>query len=118
MLAYNVAYLAYTQSLSISLSQSPEILRNLWAICYSPDLGLKSHVTGHISAGTDDVVGSRMGSFVPNGLLPAPTPPTFPLDFEQLLQVMTPYHPRLQRADHVDDADEWDIIDRCAVHAC
>ncbi|KII91388.1 hypothetical protein PLICRDRAFT_38138 [Plicaturopsis crispa FD-325 SS-3] len=69
MLLYNVCYLAHTQSVEVPLSQAGDVLSNLWAVCCSPDLGRKSHST------------------VP--LLPPPTPPTFPLDFSQLLQATT-----------------------------
>ena len=39
MLLYNVSYLAYTQGVDIPLAQAGEVLRNLWAICCSPELG-------------------------------------------------------------------------------
>jgi hypothetical protein len=39
MLLYNVAYLAHTQGVVIPLAQTGEILRNLWAVCCSPELG-------------------------------------------------------------------------------
>lgn len=68
MLLYNVCYLAYTQCVEISLSQAGDALSNLWAICCSNDLGRRSHVTAS---------------------LPPPTPSTFGLDFQQLLQATT-----------------------------
>jgi hypothetical protein len=39
MLLYNVAYLAHTQGVDVALSQSGEVLRNLWAVCCSLELG-------------------------------------------------------------------------------
>ena len=39
MLLYNVCYLAYTQSVDISLFQAGDVLSNLWAVCCSNDLG-------------------------------------------------------------------------------
>lgn len=68
MLLYNVCYLAYTQCVEITLSQAGDALSNLWAICCSNDLGRRSHVTAS---------------------LPPPTPSTFGLDFQQLLQATT-----------------------------
>lgn len=98
MLMYNVAYLAHTQGLEIGLAQAGEVLRNLWAICKSPDVGRRSHET-------------RPG-------LPPPTPPDFKLDFAQLLQVTsaTPPPPRRARrsgripADDEGD-DGWDFVE-------
>ncbi|EPQ53789.1 hypothetical protein GLOTRDRAFT_117086 [Gloeophyllum trabeum ATCC 11539] len=66
MLLYNVCYLAYTQSVDVPLSQAGDVLSNLWAVCCSSDLGRRSHET--------------------HPLLPPPTPPSFGLDFAQLLQ--------------------------------
>lgn len=39
MLLFDVAYLAWTQGVEIPLAQTGEILRNLWAICCSAELG-------------------------------------------------------------------------------
>jgi len=39
MLLYNVVYLAHTQGVDVTLSQSGETLRNLWAVCCSAELG-------------------------------------------------------------------------------
>ncbi|KAF9529951.1 UV radiation resistance protein and autophagy-related subunit 14-domain-containing protein [Crepidotus variabilis] len=66
MLLYNVSFLAYTQNVEVPLSQTGDVLSNLWMVCCSAELGRKSHET------------------YPH--LPAPTPPSFPLDFSQLLQ--------------------------------
>lgn len=69
MLLYNVCYLAHTQGVEIPLSQAGDALSNLWAVCCSGELGRRSHAT------------------LP--LLHPPTPPSFPLDFAQLLQATT-----------------------------
>ncbi|KAI9458050.1 UV radiation resistance protein and autophagy-related subunit 14-domain-containing protein [Boletus coccyginus] len=69
MLLYNVCYLAHTQSVEIPLSQAGDALGNLWAVCCSGELGRRSHET------------------TPS--LPPPTPPSFPLDFAQVLQATT-----------------------------
>jgi len=69
MLLFDVAYLAWTQGVEIPLAQTGEVLRNLWAICCSAELGKRSHET--------------------HPPLPPPTPPNFPLDFKQLLQATT-----------------------------
>ncbi|KAJ3502342.1 hypothetical protein NLJ89_g8932 [Agrocybe chaxingu] len=72
MLLYDVSYLAYTQSVDVPLSQAGDVLSNLWMVCCSTELGRKSHETyPHLSP---------------------PTPPSFPLDFAQLLQA-TAVHP-------------------------
>ncbi|CAA7262042.1 unnamed protein product [Cyclocybe aegerita] len=66
MLLYDVSYLAYTQSVDVPLSQAGDVLSNLWMVCCSTELGRKSHETyPHMAP---------------------PTPPSFPLDFAQLLQ--------------------------------
>ena len=39
MLLYNVCYLAYTQAIEIPLSQSGDVLSNLWSVCCSAELG-------------------------------------------------------------------------------
>lgn len=39
MLLYNVSYLAYTQSVDVSLSQAGDVLSNLWMVCCSSELG-------------------------------------------------------------------------------
>lgn len=69
MLLYDVCYLAYTQAVDIPLAQAGEVLGNLWSVCCSPELGRKSHAT--------------------HPHIPYPTPPSFPLDFAQLLQATT-----------------------------
>jgi len=68
MLLYNTLYLSHTQSLPIGLSESGDVLRNLWALCCAPELGRRSHQTGLGVA------------------LEQPTPPTFTVEFAQLLQ--------------------------------
>ncbi len=106
MLLYNVCYLAHTQAVDVPLAQAGEALGNLWAVCCSPELGRKSHAT--------------------YPLLPAPTPPNFPLDFAQLLQA-TAANPSRARARGVagktnmrndrererivEEEDGWDLVD-------
>ncbi|KAF9036915.1 hypothetical protein BDZ89DRAFT_982721 [Hymenopellis radicata] len=69
MLLYNVSYLAFTQNVDVPLNQAGDVLSNLWSVCCSSELGRRSHET--------------------QPFLPAPTPPTFALDFNQLLQATT-----------------------------
>ncbi|KAF8555631.1 hypothetical protein OG21DRAFT_1507527 [Imleria badia] len=69
MLLYNVCYLAHTQSVEIPLSQAGDALGNLWVVCCSGELGRRSHET--------------------TPTLAPPTPPSFPLDFAQVLQATT-----------------------------
>ncbi|KAF8122915.1 UV radiation resistance protein and autophagy-related subunit 14-domain-containing protein [Boletus edulis] len=77
MLLYNVCYLAHTQSVEIPLSQAGDALGNLWVVCCSGELGRRSHET------------------TPG--LPPPTPPSFPLDFAQVLQATTASPARSRR---------------------
>ncbi|KAF8523335.1 UV radiation resistance protein/autophagy-related protein 14 [Hysterangium stoloniferum] len=104
MLLYNTLYLCHTQSQPVPLSQSGEILRNLWALCCTPELGRRSHQTG------------------PGLALEPPTPPSFTVDFTQLLQVTSsgPVQRKkrrsLRRTAHGPEerdveADDWDLID-------
>ena len=104
MLIYNTIYLCHTQCLSIPLSQSGEILRNLWALCCSPELGRRSHQTG---------VG------IP---LEPPTPITFTLEFAQLLQVTSagPVQKKKRRntatkplrdSTMQEEEGDWDLIE-------
>ncbi|OCH85144.1 hypothetical protein OBBRIDRAFT_798480 [Obba rivulosa] len=102
MLLYDVCYLAHTQAIEVPLAHAGEVLGNLWAVCCSPELGRKSHATWPL-------------------LLP-PTPPSFPLDFTQLLQA-TAANPTRTRARGtsgrdvkkaeriVEEEDGWDLID-------
>ncbi|ETW75661.1 hypothetical protein HETIRDRAFT_37878 [Heterobasidion irregulare TC 32-1] len=114
MLLFDVCYLAHTQNVEISLSQAGEVLSNLWAVCCSTDLGRYSHQT--------------------HPHLPPPTPPTFSLDFAQLLQATaaTPssrarpsrshasgastraisisHHSQPSR-EKIPEEEEWDIVD-------
>jgi len=104
MLLYNTLYLCHTQSQPVPLSQSGEILRNLWALCCTPELGRRSHQTG------------------PGLTLELPTPPSFTVDFTQLLQVTSSGPVRrkerryLRRTPHDPEerdgeAEDWDLID-------
>ncbi|KAH9932353.1 uncharacterized protein B0H18DRAFT_1093214 [Fomitopsis serialis] len=102
MLVYDVCYLAHTQAVEVPLAQAGEVLSNLWAVCCSPELGRKSHAT--------------------HPLLPPPTPPSFPLDFAQLLQA-TAANPtrakargtggRERRTERIveEDEDGWDFVE-------
>ncbi|TDL19958.1 hypothetical protein BD410DRAFT_726563 [Rickenella mellea] len=118
MLLYNVAYLAHTQGVEVPLSHTGEVLRNLWAVCCSPELGRLVHLRSHET----------------HPLLSPPTPPTFPLDFAQLLQATTANpasraRPRSRRSsssaggaaggrgggkvyDIINEEDEWEVVDR------
>ncbi|KAL4268515.1 UV radiation resistance protein/autophagy-related protein 14 [Pleurotus pulmonarius] len=107
MLIYNVCYLAYTQGVDVPLSQAGDVLSNLWSVCCSPELGRRSHET--------------------HPLQPAPTPPSFPLEFTQLLQATTanpasrnhrssrpprrPSEAARRRQSKIIEEDGWDIID-------
>ncbi|KAI9434870.1 UV radiation resistance protein/autophagy-related protein 14 [Lactarius indigo] len=100
MLLYNVCYLAHTQAVEIPLSQAGDVLSNLWAVCCSADLGRRSHQTYPL-------------------LLP-PTPPSFQLDFGQLLQATPASRPRPTRPrtagphknrSNIPEEDEWDLLD-------
>ncbi|KAF8809238.1 hypothetical protein BYT27DRAFT_7241289 [Phlegmacium glaucopus] len=106
MLLYDVSYLAYTQTIDVPLSQAGDVLSNLWTVCCSSELGRKSHET------------------YPH--LPAPTPPSFPLDFSQLLQATVahpPSRPRKHRSgpgsivrERIEEASKeeeegWDLVD-------
>ena len=102
MLLYNTIYLCHTQSYPVQLSQSGDILRNLWGLCCAPDLGRRSHQTG---------VGVA---------LEHPTPPTFTMEFTQLLQVTSAgpaqrqkrrFTPRKLPDQQEEEAEEWDIVE-------
>jgi hypothetical protein len=110
MLLYDVSYLAHTQTVDVPLSQAGDVLSNLWMVCCSAELGRKSHET------------------YPK--LPDPTPPSFPLDFAQLLQATTANpssRPRIKRhkygagggiaREKIEEVskeaeeDGWDLVD-------
>ena len=99
MLAYNVCYLAYTQTISIPLAQSGNILANLWRVCSEDKtVGRFSHQTSSSSTETDKepaiwppVTGSGVGVSHPvhHGRLlaaPTPAPSGFPLDFDAVVE--------------------------------
>ncbi|KAF9258391.1 hypothetical protein L218DRAFT_974904 [Marasmius fiardii PR-910] len=106
MLLYNVCYLSFTQSVDIPLAQAGDVLSNLWSVCCSAELGRRSHET--------------------QPYLPAPTPPSFQLDFAQLMQAMSVSRVkaprsrtgtagggrelRTKRIPEVDE-DGWDLVD-------
>ncbi|KAH8110290.1 UV radiation resistance protein and autophagy-related subunit 14-domain-containing protein, partial [Phellopilus nigrolimitatus] len=106
MLLYSVAYLAHTQGADVPLAGAAagEVLRNLWGVCCSAELGRRSHAT--------------------HPALPPPTPPSFTLDFRQLLQATAagPAGPTPRtrqrktegaRRDYViaEEEDGWEVVD-------
>ncbi|KAF8429422.1 UV radiation resistance protein and autophagy-related subunit 14-domain-containing protein [Boletus edulis BED1] len=104
MLLYNVCYLAHTQSVEIPLSQAGDALGNLWVVCCSGELGRRSHET------------------TPG--LPPPTPPSFPLDFAQVLQATTAsparkdhgFTPGLRsstrrRPERIAEEEGWEVVE-------
>ncbi|KIM22011.1 hypothetical protein M408DRAFT_333130 [Serendipita vermifera MAFF 305830] len=99
MLAYNVCYLAYTQTISIPFSQSGNVLANLWTVCFNDKtIGRFSHQTSSSSADAEKepaiwppVTASGVGVSHPvhhGRLLAAPTPAAseFPLDFDAVIE--------------------------------
>ena len=119
MLLYNVCYLAYTQSVDIPLSQAGEVLSNLWAVCCSSDLGRSAHVVYSFLG--PDLHHHRRRSHATTHILPPPTPPTFPLDFPQLLQATTASPTRLRpiksskkhgkrRESTIVEEEGWDLM--------
>lgn len=97
MLAYNVSYLAYTQSMFIPLSQSANILANLWTLCsddktigrFSHQSSSSSYDASKPSAVWAPVTASGFGTSHPvhhDRILAPPTPVEFPLDFEEMLE--------------------------------
>ncbi|THH09562.1 hypothetical protein EW145_g1925 [Phellinidium pouzarii] len=105
MLLYSVAYLAHTQGADVPLAGAAAgaVLRNLWGVCCSAELGRHSHNT--------------------HPLLPPPTPPSFALDFRQLLQATAadpsgpPSRARLRKAGSTrqnyiaEEEDGWEVVD-------
>jgi hypothetical protein len=101
MLAFNICYLAYTQSIFVPLPQSGNLLANLWTICSEDkSIGQFSHQTSSSSIETSKqpaiwpaVTSSGVGTSHPlhhGRMLAAPTPPLseFPLDFEVTLEFL------------------------------
>ncbi|KAJ7879449.1 UV radiation resistance protein and autophagy-related subunit 14-domain-containing protein [Mycena leptocephala] len=88
MLLYDVLYLAHTQGLVIPLAQAGNVLGNLCAVCCAPELGRRSRASvavSHYAAAHGD---AHVCVFA-NARLPPPTPSAFPIDFGQVLQVVT-----------------------------
>lgn len=85
MLIYNVCYLSYTQNVEIPLSQAGDVLSSLWGICCATELGRHSHATG--LAPPSQL--SQSPAALLHTALPAPTPPSFLLDFGKVLQAMS-----------------------------
>ncbi|PVF94557.1 hypothetical protein CPB86DRAFT_765623 [Serendipita vermifera] len=101
MLAYNICYVAYTQSIFVPLPQTGNLLANLWTICSEgKSIGQFSHQTSSSSLEVNKqpaiwpaVTSSGVGTSHPlhhGRMLEAPTPPLseFPLDFEVLLEFL------------------------------
>jgi hypothetical protein len=121
MLLYNVCYLAYTQAVEIPLSQAGDVLSNLWSVCCSTELGRSAHVSPFLPERMTYYCCSRSHQTYP--LLPPPTPPSFPLDFAQLLQATAatpasrprPARPRTvgtnRHKSQIPEEDEWDLLD-------
>ena len=122
MLLYNVCYLAYTQAIEIPLSQAGDVLSNLWSVCCSAELGRSVDSLPFLTS--DLLVCHRCSrSHQTYPLLAPPTPPSFPLDFAQLLQATAatpasrprPARPRIagttKTRSHVPEEDEWDLLD-------
>lgn len=130
MLLYNVCYLAHTQAVEIPLSQAGDVLSNLWAVCCSAELGrsvdpLRSPLCTLVDA---DWIFDRMArrSHQTYPFLPPPTPPSFPLDFGQLLQATPASRPRPARPrtagphtnrNNIPEEDEWDLVDEAGAGA-
>ncbi|KAI5118893.1 hypothetical protein M0805_002809 [Coniferiporia weirii] len=105
MLLYSVAYLAHTQGADVPLAGAAAgaVLRNLWGVCCSAELGRRSHDT--------------------HPLIPPPTPHSFTLDFRQLLQATAadpagpPARSRPRRTDSArrdyiaEEEDGWEVVD-------
>jgi hypothetical protein len=120
MLLYDVCYLAHTQAVEIPLSQAGDVLSNLWAVCCSAELG-RSADPLLIAAPTNFANADcfrRSHQTYP--LLPPPTPPSFQLDFGQLLQATPASRPRPTRPrtggphmnrNNIPEEDEWDLVD-------
>ncbi|KAL1921377.1 uncharacterized protein VTP21DRAFT_11093 [Calcarisporiella thermophila] len=119
MLNYDIAYLCYTQGVEITVNRAPNTLHNLLLCCQSAKLGRNSHVTNYYH--------------IPNQ--------SFPLDFQQLVRVMSlrragsangltvtlhdNYFPRgengeeeeygellLEDDDNAEDGEEWQLINK------
>lgn len=99
MLAYNVCYLAYTQTISIPLTQSGNILANLWTVCFNDKtIGRFSHQTSSAAADAEKepatwppvtASGTGISHPVHHGRLlaaPTPAPSEFPLDFDAVVE--------------------------------
>ncbi|OBZ77388.1 hypothetical protein A0H81_02744 [Grifola frondosa] len=120
MLLYDVCYLAHTQAVEVPLAQAGEVLGNLWA---SGTRQASLAAVCHVDELTSCLVLLNRRSHATSPLLPAPTPPTFPLDFAQLLQATAanPTRPRargtsgkaVRRTERIieEDEDGWDLVD-------
>ncbi|KAI0036321.1 UV radiation resistance protein/autophagy-related protein 14 [Vararia minispora EC-137] len=98
MMLFDVCYIAHTQAVDVPLAGAGDVLSNLWMVCCSGELGRRSHAT--------------------HPLLPPPTPPSFPLDFSQLLQATTakPARPRRLRKQQQPreapvEEEGWEVVE-------
>ena len=126
MLLYNASYLAFTQGVEVPLGSAGEILGILSGVClgsaYPTTLGGNSLRPEAIALGRRSH--ATASAAYPSASLAPPTPPSFVMDFMQLLQVMS--GPRTasrtkadgskrthRRFDSVAEVDEdgWDIVD-------
>jgi hypothetical protein len=101
MLAYNICYLAYTQTISIPLSQAGNVLANLWTLCsedksighFSHETSSSSSEVGRQPATQLPVTASGVGVSHPvhHGRVlaaPTPAPSEFPLDFDLVIELL------------------------------
>ena len=129
MLVYDVCFLAHTQAVDVPLAQAGEVLGNLWAVCCSPELGRcvspLSPLARSFAVAAELIysvcVWDRK-SHATWPLLPPPTPPSFPLEFAQLLQATAanPTRPKVKgtgarerRTERIveEDEDGWDLVE-------
>ncbi|KAJ7796539.1 hypothetical protein B0H13DRAFT_2392593 [Mycena leptocephala] len=76
MLLYNILYLVYTQELAIPLTQTGDVVSNLWAVCCAPELGRRSH----------SCAGAGYHSAHLYGRLPPPASGGFGVEFSHVAQ--------------------------------
>jgi len=126
MLLYNVSYLAFTQNVEVPLNGVGFVLSNLWMVCCSSELG---RCVAPFVVLRCRCLSLHRWSHETFPLLPPPTPPSFPLDFQQLLQTITASPaPRPSRGSAVgkkapvvghglitevtkEEEDGWDFVD-------
>lgn len=89
MLIYNVTYVAYTQGLTVPLSQAGDILSTLWCIACSGNCGARSHSTGSAYLTSLSNNSSAHPPLQLKSLLAEPTPPEFGVDFGKVVMAMS-----------------------------